>query len=252
MKTRHRKQEQPAEHLRSALVALAMALLLTSVGSCRAQQRTNQPSSTPADGWMHVHEAGAELAVRFDWDAATGNLERVHYRIRNPGQAPLMIMDAGSAQAGNHHARRSLAPQPDEAGRLSYTLAAWPLSQPPPTVPILPVATRLEPGQLRSTTLSTGSDFMGVQARAVRFCLGIAPWDPEDYLALDEAAHRWQVSLTVSEKQQAILCSDWAQPPAQADEEDAESPPAESGIMPNIHLSSKSREQDSWKSKVRV
>lgn len=194
-----------------AALVLTLALWPASANTPAAQAMASPPAED-AGGWVHARDARAELAVRFERDATTGALQRVHYRVRNLGQAPLMTLDGGSRQASRYREQAHWRSQVDGTGRMTLELAVQPLPTPAPTVPVMTVAARLDPGQVRTGVLDGGLDPTITPARSVRLCLGLAPWDPQDFLPVAGHAGRWTASFRLAQAQ-ALLCSDWAQVP---------------------------------------
>lgn len=157
-----------------------------------------------------VEGEGAMLEVAFDPD---GSRLAVRYRIGNTGDSALAVFDRGDRHAVM--TKRLVAgdvPAPhirqDEAG-LTLGHAARALPQPSPTVPPVPLAAKLAPGESRDGAFSADLSLAGSASR-VRWCLGVAPFDEAMFTASESAGEVavWAASFEVVERQQQ-LCTPW-------------------------------------------
>lgn len=199
--------------LSTLLLALAGGGSAPATGSPPAAQ-AGEDAAMPDAANVVVEGRDATLEVRFDYAGATDTLV-VAYRLRNTGDVALMVFDRG-----NRHAVmagrlvQGTVPAPlfsVHGGDVALSHRALPLPLPAPTVPPLPLATRLAPGE----TLQGGFEYASLTAQApvrLRWCLGVASFAQDDFRALESRPSQerdvWQASFAVVERQQ-LLCTPW-------------------------------------------
>ncbi|MFC4726652.1 hypothetical protein [Coralloluteibacterium thermophilus] len=168
---------------------------------------TSRPTAELRDG-------AAVLAVAID----AGEVLRLRYRLANDGEVPLAVFDRGTNQRpGGGVFRIDL----EGEGDASIAQTGLPLPDPAPTRPILPLARVLPPGgsaegellvptPVEAPARDAGGRFGMVQARRVRYCLGVADFVEEDFVDRGEGV--WMPTLRVIEQGQRILCTPWFDP----------------------------------------
>jgi hypothetical protein len=181
------------------LIRVATAAVLTAAA---ARIDAEAPAMKGGDREARAETALAALEAHFDIDA-TRHTVRVDYSVRNKSSAPLMVLDRGVATAGKVAGAAPLAKLDGDA--LTLTQAAMPLPKPARTVPRVPLATRIEPGAKRSATIEAE---LPLEAKRVRFCIGVAPFSEATFTAVQGQADAWRASFTVAESQ-TLLCSAW-------------------------------------------
>lgn len=207
------KYELPRKPVLSTLLALVGAGSMQATGAAAAAETEDDPAPDAGDVAV-VEGRGATLEVRFDYATASDALT-VSYCLRNTGDAALMVFDRG-----NRHAVMSGRQVQGEVPAPLFTLhggdvalshRALPLSIPTPTMPPLPLAARVEPGD----ALQGGFEYASLTAqppRRLRWCLGVAPFAQDDFRQLESRPSQqrdvWQASLAVVERQQ-LLCTPW-------------------------------------------
>lgn len=153
---------------------------------------------------------GATLEVAFDPE---GTQLAVRYRVGNTGDAPLAVFDRGDRHAVmTKRIAAGEVPDPhfDANGEaLTLTHAARPLPQPSPTVPPVPLAARLDAGQQFDGAFSFDLS-LAAEARRVRWCLGVLPFDEEGFREAASAGEVpvWSAPFSAAETQQ-MLCTPW-------------------------------------------
>lgn len=167
-------------------------------------------SAAPADNRTRVRGEGAELQVTFEWDEGARTLD-ARYVLRNTGAQALMVFDRGDRQAvlGGRLDAGAVPPPLVEATADGITLwhRALPLPRPAPTVPPVPLASRVEPGATLEGTFRYAA--LLEAPRRLRWCLGVMPFDAAVFTA-DEAsaAGVWRASFAAAARQ-ATLCTPW-------------------------------------------
>lgn len=194
---------------RAALAALSMVLPLAHPAA--AQQEP-----------VHMHEHGSAARTTVEGEGATleaafraaGAELTVDYRVRNTGDGPLAVFDRGDRHAVlTGRLAEGEVPPPyfgeDGEGGLTLSHEARPLAQPAPTLPPVPLAARLAPGE----SLEGGFTFdtsLAAGAARVRWCLGVAPFDEAAFQASEPAGEVavWTSPFEAAEAQQR-LCTPW-------------------------------------------
>lgn len=210
------KRMQPRKPMLSTLL---LALVggggsMPATGSPATMQTGEDAAMPDAGNVAVVGGHGATLEVRFDYTTATDALT-VAYRLRNTGDVALMVFDRGNrhaVMAGRLVQGEVPAPQFSmRGGDVALSHRALPLPMPTPTVPPLPLATRVAPGD----ALQDGFEYVSLTAQAprrLRWCLGVTPFVQEDFRKLEPVTARardvWQASFAVAGRQQ-LLCTPW-------------------------------------------
>ena len=202
-----------ATHPRQLLVAALPAVLLLAHPVSQAQEDTtpmheeDRPVRTVVDG------EGARLEVAFDPD---GDRLAVRYRIGNTGDQALAVFDRGDRHlvlTGKLDAGKVPAPRFEQGeGGLTLSHAARALPSPAPTVPPVPLATKLAPGASLDDAFEFDLSLADAGSR-VRWCLGVAPFDEAGFEASESAGDVavWTASFDVVERQQ-LMCTPWFDP----------------------------------------
>ncbi|WP_132985616.1 hypothetical protein [Luteimonas terricola] len=159
---------------------------------------------------ISVSGEGAVLEAAFDPD---GQRLAVRYRISNSGDVPLVVFDRGDSHAVL--TKRLVAgdvPAPrveNGADGLTLSHAAHALPDPAPTVPPMPLATKLGPGERLDAGFELDLSLFSDAAR-VRWCLGVMPFDEAVLRPATSAGDVavWSASFGVVERQQ-LLCTPW-------------------------------------------
>lgn len=200
--------------LSTLLLALAGGGSAPATGAPAAAQAGEDAAMPDAGDVVVVEGRDATLEVRFDYASATDTLA-VTYRLRNTGDVALMVFDRG-----NRHAvmagrlAQGEVPAPlfsVHDGDVALSHRALPLPTPAPTVPPLPLAARVAPGE----ALQGGFEYASLTAQAparLRWCLGVVPFAEDDFRELEarpsQARAVWQASFAVVERQR-LLCTPW-------------------------------------------
>ncbi len=160
-------------------------------------------------GKATVERDAVRLDATFDVDATSRRL-RVRYHLHNGGDAALAVFDRGDTLAvaqGRLTPGTVGAPATEQgADGLSLQHRAVPLRRPAPTVPPVPLAARLAPGDGLDGELHAD---VGEAAR-VRYCLAVAPFDAGLFSARQhaEGIDLWRASFDVVGRQWT-LCTPW-------------------------------------------
>lgn len=200
----------PAPSRLALAVALSAALPFAHAARPQAEPAAMHEEDVPVR--TTVEGEGATLELAFDPNAG-GDRLAVRYRITNTGSSPLAVFDRGNRQAVLAKRQQSgdvPAPMFEVEGRdLTLSHVAMPLPTPAPTVPPVPLAARLVPGEAHDGGFEFDLALAGTPAR-VRWCLGVAPFDEAASKAAESAGKVavWTVSFDVVERQQR-LCSPW-------------------------------------------
>lgn len=190
--------------------ALAAAALVPHPVAAQAQSESAAVNAEDEVARTRVSGDGAAIEAAFDPD---GQRLAVRYRVSNTGDVPLAVFDRGDSHAVL--TRRLVAgevPEPRvETGVDGLTLshAAHALPDPAPTVPPVPLATKLGPGE----RLDAGFDLdlsLFADASRVRWCLGMMPFDEAALKPATSAGEVavWAASFGVVKRQQ-LLCTPW-------------------------------------------
>ena len=195
--------------------AVVLALVVGLAQPAFAQQSTT-PDSKPDGATMSANASqsvvsgeGASLEAAFAY-AASARALHVRYRLHNEGKAPLMVFDRGNRHAvmikqlvQGEIAAPMFATEGDD---VTLSHRALPLPQPAPTVPPTPLAARVEPGASLAGEFEFALPVENAPKR-LRWCLGVAPFAPNDFQAIEGEAV-WTASFAVAESQQ-VLCTPW-------------------------------------------
>lgn len=194
----------------AALALLSAALLAPHAAGAQATTESTHMHEEDEVARTTVEGDGARLEVAFDPD---GSALAVRYRISNTGTGPLAVFDRGDRHAVL--TKRLVAgevPPPrfeaDAAG-LVLTHAARALPRPTPTVPPVPLAAKLAPGEALDGAFAFDLSLAPGTGR-VRWCLGVAPFDDDGFQASDSAGEIpvWTAPFEMAEMQQR-LCTPW-------------------------------------------
>jgi len=207
--------------LRVSRLPTFAAVLAISLAPAQARPQTSGigvPTNPESIKMLHsqatqvtVEGDDVSLEARFDYAPSAGKLV-VHYRVHNEGDAPVAIFDRGNRQAvlSKRQALGAVAAPTFEDAGDATTLrhVALPLPQPAPTVPPVPLATKVAPGG--EVDGAFGFVFVSSVPKRVRWCLGIAPFDDADFSAPEQAGgvEVWRASFAVVERQR-VLCTPW-------------------------------------------
>lgn len=191
-------------------VALSATVPFAHAATPQAESAAMHEEDVPAR--TSVEGEGAMLELAFDPNAG-GDRLAVRYRITNTGDAALAVFDRGNRQAvlaKRQNAGDVPAPMFDtDGGDVTLSHVAMPLPTPSPTVPPVPLAARLVPGEAHDGAFEFDLALAGAPSR-VRWCLGVAPFDEAASLAAESTnkVAVWTVSFEIVERQQR-LCSPW-------------------------------------------
>lgn len=200
----------PTPRAGAALALLSAALLVPHAVGAQANTESTQMHEEDRVARTSVDGEGARLEVAFDPD---GDALAVRYRISNTGDASLAVFDRGDRHAvltKKLVAGEVPAPRFEDAeGGLVLSHAARALPRPSPTLPPVPLASRLAPGEALDGAfafdLSLGSD-----ASRVRWCLGVVAFDDGLFETSESAGEVavWTAPFEMAEAQQ-LLCTPW-------------------------------------------
>lgn len=194
----------------AVLAALSAALLAPHAGAASPPPGPTQMHDEDRVARTTIEAEDARLEVAFDPD---GDALAVRYRIRNTGDVPLAVFDRGDRHAVL--TRRLVpgevpAPHFENTGEgLVLSHVARPLPDPSPTVPPVPLATRLAPGQALDGAFSFDLSLADAGKR-VRWCLGVATFDGAGFEASESAGEVpvWTAPFGMAEVQHR-LCTPW-------------------------------------------
>lgn len=157
---------------------------------------------------------GEGVRVEATFEAGADRPVSVRYRVHNTGDGDLAVFDRG-----NRHAVLTKRQQAGDvgqpafreegAGGLVLSHVAMPLPEPGPTLPPVPLAARLGPGQALEGQFSV-SPLIDGPLRRVRWCLGVAPFDRERFSEPEQAGgvEVWWARFELADDQQ-VLCTPW-------------------------------------------
>lgn len=186
--------------LTPSLLILAAGLTLAVAGPSDAMP----PSATTT-----VTTSVARLDIEARYDAATHKLS-LDYRLTNTGAGPLAVFDRGDSMQLRTHMLAPGKPAPPlqtmEDGGLQLSHRAMPMRKPPPIVPHIPLAGRLEAGAVRTDAFTVD---VPAGIGRVRYCLGVAPFPAEGFRPATGAGDGvWLASYRIVD-QQTVLCTPW-------------------------------------------
>ncbi|MGY1530272.1 hypothetical protein [Luteimonas sp. A649] len=200
----------PTPRAGAALALLSAALLAPHAVGAQANTESTQMHEEDRVARTSVDGEGARLEVAFDPD---GDALAVRYRISNTGQAPMAVFDRGDRHAvlaKTLVAGEVPVPRFEEAeGGLVLSHGARPLPSPAPTVPPVPLASRLASGAALDGAFAFDLSLAGKVDR-VRWCLGVAAFDDalfETSESMGDVAV-WTAPFEMAEAQQ-LLCTPW-------------------------------------------
>lgn len=163
----------------------------------------------PPSATTTVTTSVANLDIDARYDAGTHKLS-LDYRLTNTSTGPLAVFDRGDSMQLRAHMLAPGKPAPPlqamEDGGLQLNHRAMPLRKPPPIVPHIPLAGRVEAGAVR-----TDAFIVDVPAGIgrVRYCLGVAPFPAEGFRPATGAGDGvWLASYRIVD-QQTLLCTPW-------------------------------------------
>ena len=193
----------------------ALALTLATVAQAAPQTAPTEPAMTPAQDTTartSVEGEGVRLEVAFDREDLPGQLS-VRYRVSNTGTAPLAVFDRGDRQAvvAGQLALGSV-PAPafsSDGGDVELRHAGQPLPDPSPTLPPVPLAARVVPGDIVEGAFTFDPALTG-DARRVRWCVGVAPFadtafDGRETVGLVDTWRAMPEAIAA----QVTLCTPW-------------------------------------------
>lgn len=193
----------------------ALAVLIVSVAQAAPQTAPTETAMTAAQDTIartSVEGEGVRLEVAFDREDLPGQLS-VRYRVSNTGTAPLAVFDRGDRQAvlaGQLELGSVPAPAfSSDGGDVELRHAGRPLPEPSPTLPPVPLAARVVPGDIVEGAFTFDPALTG-DARRVRWCVGVAPFtdaafDGRETVGLVDT---WQ-AMPAAIAEQATLCTAW-------------------------------------------
>lgn len=192
-------------------LAAALSLALSLPHAALAGQEPATMHDEDHAAHATVEGEGASLEAAF---AREGERLGVRYRIRNTGDGPLAVFDRGDRHAVlSGRVAAGAVPSPhfseDGAGGLTLAHVARALPHPAPTLPPVPLAARLAPGDRLEgefgfdLSLATGLE-------RVRWCLGVAPFDEATFEASESSGPVavWTAPFELADTQQR-LCTPW-------------------------------------------
>ncbi len=158
-----------------------------------------------------VDAAGVSVDTVFD---VRGEVLHVRYRLRNTTGAPVAVFDRGDRHAvltGRQANGAAGVPylREDGDGRVTLAHVARSLPSPPPTVPPTPLARRLDAGAAIEGEFAF-SQWLGDPPAQVRWCLGLAPFDPARMVVPEtvDGTGIWQADFAFADEQ-ALACTPW-------------------------------------------
>ncbi len=142
---------------------------------------------------------------------------RIRYSITHRGvDQSLVVFNAGSTRDPKLPSRRFRI---DQAGDLTVIEALQPSPDPEPPAPLVAIGRQLKPSERHQQTvdlriatgypLQTGNGSV-IGPRRIRFCVGVALLDSDQFRQLDTDSPLWIPSPQVSE-QQSYACSEWVE-----------------------------------------
>jgi hypothetical protein len=183
------------------LTPLATAAALTAAVAC---VHAEAPTMKPDDRSAHVETALATLDTSFKVDGGRRVL-RVEYSVKNTSSAPLMVLDAGVAIGGKLAAGGAAPLGKTDGEALTLTHAATALPKPAPTVPRITLASRLEPGAMRSSKFDAD---VPPGVKRVRYCVGVAPFAEDAFAPFEPDTKLWRAAFGVAATQ-TLICTAW-------------------------------------------
>ncbi|WP_058833719.1 hypothetical protein [Luteimonas abyssi] len=171
------------------------------------------PPATDDPATTEVASDTLRLTATFAFAEQTGAVS-VRYRLENGGADPVAVFDRGDRHAVlTGRQTEGVVGEPifveDAPGEVSLYHAARALSQPTPTVPPTPLAAKLAGGDALEGTFVLAPP-TEQPLRRVRWCLGVAPFDPAAFSAPEtrDGVEVWRAGFEQAE-QQTLLCTDW-------------------------------------------
>lgn len=163
----------------------------------------------PPSATTTVDASVARLDIDARYDAGTHKLS-LDYRLTNTSTGPLAVFDRGDSMQLRTHMLAPGKPAPPmqamEDGGLQLNHRAMPLRKPPPIVPHIPLAGRLEAGAVHTDAFTVD---VPAGVGRVRYCLGVAPFVAERFRPATGAGDGvWLASYRVVD-QQTLLCTPW-------------------------------------------
>lgn len=178
--------------------------------SLAAHARVAEPVPMIKKNHAVVRLSDAVLELRMNYDASR-DLVTAEYEVRNEGAQAIAIFDRGDSLAlatRRQRAGENVLPMSDQDGaRLTLSHLALALPNPAPTVPRISLAAKIDPGKSIAAAFEID---LPRDVREVRYCLGFAPFNADDFSAVDTQSSLpvWRTAFTVS-AHQSELCSDW-------------------------------------------
>jgi hypothetical protein len=209
----------PAPRRARAPAAGPAAALVLAVTACGHAEQTSHPIAHLTETIAMTDPAAARIeteGVRLDavFQADPGAPLRVRYTVRNTGPSDLAVFDRGDRHAvltGRHRAGEVGDPgyHDEGGGNLTVSHAALPLPSPSPTLPPVPLAAKLAPGQSIEDEFTIAPPMLDAPRR-VRWCLGVADFDETRFTSPEQIGdvHLWQASFELAGAQRT-LCTPW-------------------------------------------
>lgn len=190
------------KQLSSLVAALALFPAATSVAAVSGNPSMQDSSTTTVTSPL------ARLEVTARYDRGQQKLD-IRWNLSNTGDQPLAVFDRGDTMAAR---RKPLAAdgvaevaRKPEGDTLVLSHRAMALPQPAPTVPPVPLAGRVAADGTRQAHFQV--DLLTVPAGGVRYCLGVAPFDADDYTPAEKIGEgTWRASFKVVDRQ-TLLCT---------------------------------------------
>lgn len=195
--------------------ALLAAMSACSLAAAAGYHHSPSPTESPTmyDAASTTIEAEG-VRIEATIQATDDRPVQVSYRVHNTGSGDLAVFDRGDSHAVMTKSQRSGAVgQPsfrvEGNGALVLSHRARALPDPSPTVPPVPLAARLAPGQaLEGDFIFSG--LLEEPVQRVRWCLGVAPFDDEHFFDRQQVGEIevWMASFALADTQQ-VLCTPW-------------------------------------------
>jgi len=200
----------PTPRAGAALALLSAALIAPHAAGAQANMESTHMHEEDRVARTSVDGEGARLEVAFDPD---GDALAVRYRISNTGDVPLAVFDRGDRHAvltKQLVAGEVPAPHFEDAdGGLVLSHVARALPDPAPTLPPVPLASRLAAGAALDGAFAFDLS-LGTSANRVRWCLGVAAFDEAQFEASESMGEVavWTAPFAMAAAQQ-LLCTPW-------------------------------------------
>ncbi|WP_394002036.1 hypothetical protein ACF3M1_15175 [Luteimonas sp. WGS1318] len=160
---------------------------------------------------VHIEADGIALDAVFELQ---GEALQVRYRLRNAGDDAVAVFDRGDRRAVLTKRQAAGAVgvpflRDEAVGRVTLLHVAQALPTPSPTVPPTPLARRLD-ADAEIEGAFAFSQWLGAPPAQVRWCLGVAPFDPARLFAPEtvDGIEVWQADFAFADVQ-VLICTPW-------------------------------------------